>query len=1427
MNTQASYFKKALIMLMAVMMALTMMPSMAWAEGEDTEGDQTAIEATGYVNGLAILNADEQETEVFDLTLNDQDFVHDTITVYDGIGAITDVGIRFTGLKNADKSVGSLYCSVKVDGSKPTSGKYKSDRTLTKETTIWFDTELISTLSERKYGHHTITLEVGQRDKTTKTLINPTTYTFNVTYVPTFTRFSFLDDSGDTLNLTPPYLPGSDQTEYFTTSLGDTLKIKEIAYNASNGVKLYVGDTEWTEGQESISLENFTDENGDKNIPFKLKADDVERTITLRSGNPDFAPKVTNTLPDIECDKNDAQVVRVEVENAETYNLSYQWYRGTTEANMMKIEGETNASYNIPTNRAGTWYYNCIVTNTINGQAYSTALKAAKIKVRLSSVSEPVILKQPGTYTWNGTAETVYRTEYMQGEKLDPMYIRVEQPEQGVSYGLKFYCEESDGKPTELQGKLAEEANSSSETIEYKFIPDATLNVGESSIYCIITATADEDSEKSASTKSASVTVKCTKQGFSMTGEGTAQDPYKVEEAKHFEEIRDCVNAGNSLEGVYFEMVKDVELPEGWEPIGCTKDGSNNEKGNNLNAFSGIINGGGKTLTIPENGLPLLRYVNGATVKNLNIFGSKINSFGLVDRFTGVGLDRTAITIEKVTLKKGTSTLKSGFIGTVGGNGFAGASANCVVIIRDCTVEAGVTIGYSGEESDIASFAGRINGRIENCTSSAEINGKDYVGGILGSKDNSMGECVISECQFDGKINATGSYVGGIAGGGYGWNSTAPNAYRVTITACKAAGTVNGKECVGGILGGDQFVAQTWDAYSIIANSFKGKISGEKYVGGIIGYYNSLNKFDTIVNNFYTKNCGAKDGIGFVKYLDTSYKNPTTMEGTIAFSTEKGTGDCPPVKGCGWKVAHNRTDDPLGADKEKLTRAIDSIPDTAFCYELIMNGTPKTEYYIGNELDFTGVTFTAKWTDGTETHPIIGTGENEVKVTGYNKNSHSVQTVILSCGYAQTTIQVAVLKDPSSSKNSIKVKFTLLGDDKHGESETAHTLSGKNLTTWIAEEEYTLDLNSTAGDLFKKALADKSLKWIGTDENKYNTLYVESIQIPRTTGSDLKNDYLGEFDNGQNSGWMYTINGTHPEVGVDARFLNNGDEMIFHYTDDYDKEEDASKWNSGTGTVEEVKNVTTDTKTGTTTAPTEVKVSEKTNADGTKTKVANVKVSADNQKEILKQAKEKKSNEIILVVSSKSVGDAEKAEVTLDKSFIDSIVKDTDAKLTIRTPFGDKTYTQEELKAMSEVTAGSTITVAIEKAAEEPTDDAAANIAKAKSIVKDLKLVARSSKTAKKNIKADLKSDAKVKASIKELKDLGFTVKYRFYRSTKKAASYKSTVTKKAATYTNTSGKKGTKYFYKVQVRVYDENGKLVAKTALKQCKYASRTWTK
>lgn len=124
----------------------------------------------------------------------------------------------------------------------------------------------------------------------------------------------------------------------------------------------------------------------------------------------------------------------------------------------------------------------------------------------------------------------------------------------------------------------------------------------------------------------------------------------------------------------------------------------------------------------------------------------------------------------------------------------------------------------------------------------------------------------------------------------------------------------------------------------------------------------------------------------------------------------------------------------------------------------------------------------------------------------------------------------------------------------------------------------------------------------------------------------------------------------------------------------------------------------------------------------------------------------------------------------------------------------------------------------------ETTEQAQAErLAKVKELINKLTLTARSEKTAKKSIKVTLKSDAQSDAAIKELKGLGYTVKYRFYRSTKKSSGYKAMLTKTSKNYVNTSGVKGTKYYYKVQLRVYDENGKLVAKTALKQCKYACR----
>ena len=445
----------------------------------------------------------------------------------------------------------------------------------------------------------------------------------------------------------------------------------------------------------------------------------------------------------------------------------------------------------------------------------------------------------------------------------------------------------------------------------------------------------------------------------SLVGSGTKDDPYILNTANGLQKLSAAVAGGNTYAGKYFKLTSDITLAADWEPIGCLK--SDLEKGDysyghkvgtTIFPFSGSIDGNNKTLTVPEGGKPLLGYVFGAEVKNLNIYGEKINGYGLVNDLHGVGLHSSAIVIDNVTLKSGSSTLKSGLIGAEIDkrfNSFAGASADCTVTIRNCTIEKGVVVGYDGTQSEIGSIAGRMQGTVENCVSYATVKGVHYVGGIIGTKDNSMGDCTVSGCTFGGTVEASGNNAGGIVGGGYN-DSSAPNGVHIGVKNCSVTkdAVVSGKENVGGILGGDEIVAQAWNSYAITDNTFLGKVKGEKNVGGIIGYYRSLNKFDNISNNIYAADCGATKGIGAVEFVDTNqYANLMKKDGATYFNTSKmevskedpytlylyaEDGKLvkgPYVAGCWWKADHNRTDDPLGKDAVKLCRSTNEslLPD--------------------------------------------------------------------------------------------------------------------------------------------------------------------------------------------------------------------------------------------------------------------------------------------------------------------------------------------------------------------------------------------------------------------------------------------------------------------------------------------------------------------
>ena len=113
------------------------------------------------------------------------------------------------------------------------------------------------------------------------------------------------------------------------------------------------------------------------------------------------------------------------------------------------------------------------------------------------------------------------------------------------------------------------------------------------------------------------------------------------------------------------------------------------------------------------------------------------------------------------------------------------------------------------------------------------------------------------------------------------------------------------------------------------------------------------------------------------------------------------------------------------------------------------------------------------------------------------------------------------------------------------------------------------------------------------------------------------------------------------------------------------------------------------------------------------------------------------------------------------------------------------------------------------------------NAAHVKELMQSAKFKVTTTKTSKKSVKVQVAAKSS-KTMVSDIKSLGYTVKYQFYRSTKKDAGYKLRKTSSKNSFISTKGTKGRKYYYKARVLVYD-GSELVAKSALKQCSYGAR----
>ena len=223
-----------------------------------------------------------------------------------------------------------------------------------------------------------------------------------------------------------------------------------------------------------------------------------------------------------------------------------------------------------------------------------------------------------------------------------------------------------------------------------------------------------------------------------------------------------------------------------------------------------------------------------------------------------------------------------------------------------------------------------------------------------------------------------------------------------------------------------------------------------------------------------------------------------------------------------------------------------------------------------------------------------------------------------------------------------------------------------------------------------------------------------------------------------------------------------------------------------------------------TSSPSAVQNETRTDASGKQETVAKVTVSAANQREILSQAKTNKSKSIVIEVTKTAVKDGAKVELNLDKAFVQSILNDTEASLTIQTADGTKVISREELKTLVEKAEGTTVTVDPAEAEQAQPEQPADTLTPAQEkIVKGVE-----------NTNIDLRSQRTPGGNIllTWAKEKGYKVDYfEIYRSTKRSGGYGRkpffrTPNGNWTKYLNTKNiKEGSTYYYKIRgVRIID-----------------------
>jgi hypothetical protein len=532
--------------------------------------------------------------------------------------------------------------------------------------------------------------------------------------------------------------------------------------------------------------------------------------------------------------------------------LSYKWFSNTSDSNIGGTEVSSEATYAVPTDNTGTFYYYAVITNTNTiATGSQTATATSNVAVITVSVEYTARFYSNGTLTTdNGTLTNNI-----------PPRQRVTLPTPTAIPGYEFY-----GWFINNTGSVRYTSGSYyTLTADTDFYAkwNSTVSTNQK-----VKAVVYDDGIKVDSIEEFPINYinlqPRTRKGYTFNGwkmEGntvTANPIYQISVNTNFtsdftlnEPIVSIDNATQlaaitDLSGHYM-LTDDIDLSGyssgiGWNPIG-----------NANTPFKGVFEGNGKKIS----GLT----INDNTNEYVGLFG-----------YLKDGARIANLTVELADAGITGKTNAGGIAGYVADNG----SSNAVKIVNSHTKKSGIGeihVSSSFTSSTYNSVGGIVGHAsryttIIGCSNEVAINSSNYAGGIVGAGDSSDNS--IYNSWNIGDITASGNdsankFAGGIEGDG-----------GTSITGSHNTGTVmakgNGDARAGGIKGQGANITNSYNTGDVKADA-----GYRAYAGGIVGSGSGNRNYnDGKVSAFSSGNLVLAGGIvGYGSMVSESYNTGT------------------------------------------------------------------------------------------------------------------------------------------------------------------------------------------------------------------------------------------------------------------------------------------------------------------------------------------------------------------------------------------------------------------------------------------------------------------------------------------------------------------------------------------------------------------------